>query len=806
MRSPVARLSVLLISGLALFALLFPRTAPAPGWNSQLSRPRVTAIARAVLQDAGVDVTGCDVWISSEANRDEQRFLRATTDPSGRISPVAVFIIFTNPAKKIVARVRLDWRGRVTALFADDASVKRTGASRPPQDWFPALLKGAQVDGASSEPGPLERTSATKARQAWRMTVPTTPPTPWTLEITASDRGVTEARVQLNLPAEIKRQAEAANKSRLTLGIIARTLSIALWLAAGFFAVQGLVQGRLKLLAVMGGILLMIAPLLLLVGVETPINETLFDPAQAAVDPNPVAAMMAQPATFKLFVLFGVLMGTVLIAVYVAGGLSWSRTLPAKLLALELLLRGKFTTKIVGRAIVNGLALAAWPFVIKQAVVALAGPLVTFEPLMGAASLLSRLPLASAFANRLDTVFVIVFVFAYPLATLYARRAARPLSLLIAFVLMVDNYDRYEPLLLAGMIALGLTIFWDFVYRKFNAATVVTAALFGAILQDIAFLLFQSSAPLQQAGLSAAALLSLIGVGGAWSALRGKDVAMPPGGALPAPTRMERDRIKAEIGVARRMQERMLPPRAPDLAGFDIAAICRPARQIGGDLYDYVPLPADEVGIVVADVCGKGVGAALFMTLTKGLLRAASEEQSDPVAILTEVNGALHGLGNRDVFVTAVLAVVSPRSSRVTLVRAGHNPPLVWRRARAQSVWVQPPGVALSLTREAMFRRVMKVEEIDLDPSDVLLIYSDGVTEAMNHVNEEYGEDRLRTALETSGGQSALSIRDAIVRDLEQFVGKTPASDDLTIVVVRRSEGETAPPATNLLASATDTV
>ncbi len=244
----------------------------------------------------------------------------------------------------------------------------------------------------------------------------------------------------------------------------------------------------------------------------------------------------------------------------------------------------------------------------------------------------------------------------------------------------------------------------------------------------------------------------------------------------------ERARLLAEFGVARKAQEKLLPSEAPFIPGFDIAALCRPARECAGDLYDFLELQDGKLGIVVADVSGKGVPAALYMTLTKGLLTSISETRSDPGEILREVNKHLYEVCKRKSFVTLALGVLDPETKTMTYARAGHNPSL-WRNATKHK-WLKPSGIGLGLNSGKTFDRLLKVETLQLATNDILVFYSDGITEAMNKEQEEYGEDRLLTATKTTDGLSATETMNAIMLDVGNFLGEIHPQDDQTLMVV----------------------
>lgn len=248
--------------------------------------------------------------------------------------------------------------------------------------------------------------------------------------------------------------------------------------------------------------------------------------------------------------------------------------------------------------------------------------------------------------------------------------------------------------------------------------------------------------------------------------------------------RSERERLRADFDIARHAQQDMLPTESPKVPGYSLSGSCHPALEVGGDLFDYLTFPSGELGLCVADVSGKGVSAALYMTMTKGMLTAACEEPADLRVILTRLNRHLKTAGRRRTFVTMSFALLQPESGRVIHARAGHNPPLLLKGG--QSAYRKPSGLGLGLAGDALFQHGLGVEEIMLEPGDSLILYSDGLTECMNAKHELYGEERLARCASECAGRPAVEIETAILEDVREFQGKAPAHDDLTILVIRR--------------------
>ncbi len=196
-------------------------------------------------------------------------------------------------------------------------------------------------------------------------------------------------------------------------------------------------------------------------------------------------------------------------------------------------------------------------------------------------------------------------------------------------------------------------------------------------------------------------------------------------------------------------------------------------------------MPGGKIGIVVADVSGKGVPASLYMTLTKGLMVSVSEQISDPGEILREVNKHLFEVCRRRVFVTLFLGVLDPETMSFDYARAGHNPPVFFRKTNNETRLLTPSGIGLGLNGGRIFDASLQVASLKLQKGDSLYLYSDGITEAMNAKNEEYGEERLIEMVRRLDGFNATDMRDAIMENVRVFLGKVAPQDDQTLVVVK---------------------
>ncbi|MDT7857847.1 PP2C family protein-serine/threonine phosphatase [Rubrivirga sp. S365] len=251
---------------------------------------------------------------------------------------------------------------------------------------------------------------------------------------------------------------------------------------------------------------------------------------------------------------------------------------------------------------------------------------------------------------------------------------------------------------------------------------------------------------------------------------------------------LERDRLARELTLAREVQRRLFPQAIPDVAGVQIAAAERPAREVGGDYYDVVRLGPACLGVLVADVSGKGAAAAFYMAMMKGTFQAGSRLARAPGAYLAEANAALGPSLGRGDFVSAAYAVLDADAETLALARAGHTPTVLARdEARPDGgTWLlRGDGLAIGLDREgATFRRALVEQTVALAPGDTLLLYTDGLVEARDAGGAEYGYDRLAAFVARHRDRDADTLRDLLLDEHRTWSGADP-DDDTTFVVVR---------------------
>jgi serine phosphatase RsbU (regulator of sigma subunit)/putative methionine-R-sulfoxide reductase with GAF domain len=246
---------------------------------------------------------------------------------------------------------------------------------------------------------------------------------------------------------------------------------------------------------------------------------------------------------------------------------------------------------------------------------------------------------------------------------------------------------------------------------------------------------------------------------------------------------VERERLEREMQLAREIQKTFLPERLPALKGWDLDIHWFPARQVGGDFYDVFELGDGQLGLVIADVADKGMPAALFMTLVRTLIRAAIKEEYSPASVLARVNDLLVPDAKQGMFVTVVYAVISLSSGLLCYANAGHNPPLIRRAETGEFEELKRSGMALGVLEGIELAE----KQIQLQPNDFILFYTDGLTEAFSPREELYGVERLRhTLLNLGSTETASSVIEKIETSVNTFVQGMPRSDDLTLAVLIR--------------------
>jgi sigma-B regulation protein RsbU (phosphoserine phosphatase) len=258
----------------------------------------------------------------------------------------------------------------------------------------------------------------------------------------------------------------------------------------------------------------------------------------------------------------------------------------------------------------------------------------------------------------------------------------------------------------------------------------------------------------------------------------------------------ENERVKQELAVAWRIQESFLPKEIPSVPGWQLVAALEPAKQTSGDFYDLISLPDGRLGLLVADVTDKGMGAALYMALSCTIIRTfAGEYHAQPQKVLGAAHRRILADTDTSQFVTVFYGILDPATGTLTYSNAGHNPPylLGGRQDSVSGGDAEPTVTVQELTNTGpplglrMFQDLTwEQNSVQVGAGDVLVLYSDGVTEAQDVSEELFEEERLLRVLHANVGYSAQRIQDALIGEVHGFVGQAPQSDDITVMVLVR--------------------
>jgi sigma-B regulation protein RsbU (phosphoserine phosphatase) len=249
----------------------------------------------------------------------------------------------------------------------------------------------------------------------------------------------------------------------------------------------------------------------------------------------------------------------------------------------------------------------------------------------------------------------------------------------------------------------------------------------------------------------------------------------------------EKKRLDHDLQIARDIQRILLPSQPPPIDGFDIAGINIPARQVSGDYFDYIRVDDDRLGVVIADVSGKGVPASLIMAICRSVLRAEARLGQSPAEVLRKVNRQLYPDIKEDMFISMAYVILDHKNNHVTLSRGGHDAPLLYRAATGEVEILKPPGMALGIDSGDVFDRITGDLSVPLERDDRLVLYTDGVTEMLDANGDEFGPERMVRSVRASASEGAQGVIARLTDDVRNFAGGHPQNDDITLIVVRKT-------------------
>ncbi len=250
---------------------------------------------------------------------------------------------------------------------------------------------------------------------------------------------------------------------------------------------------------------------------------------------------------------------------------------------------------------------------------------------------------------------------------------------------------------------------------------------------------------------------------------------------------VEAKSLEHDLAIASEIQSNLVPKRMLRIPGYDISAYYRPSKEVGGDYYDFIAIDDDNEAIVVAAVSGKGVSGSLVMSMARAFIRMEAERSrnTSPSDTLIRANRMLAQDIKKGMFVTAMYSILNKRTNEVRVASAGHNPLVVWRAATKEVQLVNPGGIALGFDKGPVFERTIKEERIALNHGDRLVLYTDGVVEAMDAAHREFGDPRFHKLIQELATRDSNQMLNLVIKTLDEYRGAAPQSDDITVVTLR---------------------
>ncbi len=481
-----------------------------------------------------------------------------------------------------------------------------------------------------------------------------------------------------------------------------------------------------------------------------------------------------------------------------AVGESYARSLwPNKLKGVDAFIKGHFFTFDSGVSLMKGFVLGsalALSFMIAGIIINQPNAKIFLSPTGLLESFNSYIPSLAVLLDSATTALLASITITFFIVNIsYQRWKKKWISILLsgiittlAFVIASTppSLNNFSINILSGFL-FGCGI--AYIYFLFDLLTVISLH-FTALLISKAYLLYPANGTYYEINFIAVILIILvIPFLYVISMIRKEEFVLENYGLPSHIARIsEREKYKREMEIAAKVQLSLLPKEEPRIPGYDISGLSLPAIEAGGDYFDFVKLSGNKIGIAIGDVSGKGVGAAIYMTLTKGILQAHAEENVSPSNVLSKVNRLLYKTIEKNSFVSMFYAILDFSTNKLLYSRAGHNPGILCSENSGSTKLLMSKGMALGLEEGTKFTSTLNEETIGLNKGDFVVFYTDGFTEAMNEKQEQYGEQKLIQIIKDNKDKSSRELINLILKDVKKFVDNYPQHDDMTIVVVKR--------------------
>ncbi len=463
-----------------------------------------------------------------------------------------------------------------------------------------------------------------------------------------------------------------------------------------------------------------------------------------------------------------------------------------KFVSLDLLTKGYLRHSAIGKSIIRGTAFGSLAFAMMLVLVWLFDYLFNLAFNFDNRSLLNLFTVSSPVLYQLGHSLVVAlnmlvsFVILF-LSILKKRLKLRWLYMPVgALVFSLYFSDNIFPIQVALFIYILVGLIFIIAFYRYDVLTAFFA-LFTFIISRSGIGLFSAGhADLITSGWILAGGLVVI-LMFSITTLFTRDASFDQNIIAPAFTKYinERQRLQRELEIARDVQMGFLPDKMPDFSQLDIAARCLPALEVGGDYYDFIQLKDNKYAVAIGDVSGKGTQAAFYMTLTKGFLNALAHYFDSAAEVLKAANHLFYDNARRNTFISMVYCVFDLNKKQLVLARAGHNPVLMRRIKTGKVEKVLPKGLALGLDKGEQFDRMIQDVTLPLEKDDLFILYTDGLTEAMNSSHMEWGESQLFEIAGKYSDQPADNILIHIFQAVSKFVGKAVQHDDMSIIVIK---------------------
>ena len=397
---------------------------------------------------------------------------------------------------------------------------------------------------------------------------------------------------------------------------------------------------------------------------------------------------------------------------------------------------------------------------------------------------------APAYITLSDGVYsmgVVLAVFVGLGSQLYGQFKNKLLSsvlMVISCGIIIPVSGSYGPgsfeFLIAGVLGLGMVL----IYLQWDFLTLLFSHFFFLGLLDTAQGWFIGNSPDLHLFVSLVVLMSIfLGIGFVAIAKGKKENLLTRYVPQYVEALAQEERIKQELQIAREVQQSFLPITRPNFEKLDLAAICKPAYETGGDYYDFIQLDKNRLAVTIGDVSGKGFQAAFYMTFIKGILQSLCHEIDSPAEVLKRVNRLFYDNAQRGTFISLVYGIIDLEKQTFTFARAGHNPILrVDRNSNLEEL--KPEGIGIGLSKDHFDEHLEEVE-LSLEDDNILVLYTDGIVEALSESQNFYGTKRLNKMIKRNVSKSAKEILDLLAQDVNSFIGKAKQHDDMTIMVMK---------------------